>query len=232
VSDNTVSINSEAPIRTVEPSAAIVRDTSVSGPTSPMMGQRFRFEVSPTLGDLQFVSTTADFRQYYMPIRPLVFAGRAMHIARYGTDSEDTRLAPLFLGYPSLVRGYDSTTFNASECSVTLTGECPEFDRLIGSRMVVVNAEARLPLFGFNGQVNYGPIPAEVFGFFDAGVAWTRATAPAFSPGSGNRDWVKSVGVGTRVNAMGFAILEFNLVRPIDRPQQGWMFVFNMRPGF
>ena len=26
--------------------------------------------------------------------------------------------------------------------------------------------------------------------------------------------------------------IEFNMAKPIDRPQQGWMFVFNMRPGF
>ena len=73
-------------------------------------------------------------------------------------------------------------------------------------------------------------MPAELFAFFDSGVAWNRLESPSFV--GGNRTWVKSVGGGARVNAMGFAILEFNLVRPIDRPGRGWMFVFNLRPGF
>ena len=45
-------------------------------------------------------------------------------------------------------------------------------------------------------------------------------------------NWVSSVGGGVRVNAFNFAILEFNLVRPLDRPLEGWTFVFNLRPGF
>jgi outer membrane protein assembly factor BamA len=135
------------------------------------------------------------------------------------------------VGYPSLVRGYDPYSFNASECTVTVTGGCPELDDMEGSRMMVINAEARMPLFGFRGGLSYGPIPAEVFGFFDAGVAWTQATRPQLFS-SGDRNWVKSAGVGARVNAMGFLILEFNMAKAIDRPEQGWMYVFNMRPGF
>jgi outer membrane protein assembly factor BamA len=189
--------------------------------------------VSPTGGDLDFVNTTADLRQYVMPFRPLTLAGRAMHVGRYGGGSEDQRLMPLFLGYPSLVRGYDVNSFESNECEPTIDGSCPAFDRLIGSRVVVVNAEARMPLFGFAGNLNYGPVPTELFGFFDAGVAWTRSTNPSFpSLGSGNREWVRSVGVGARVNVFGYAVAELNLARPLDRPGRGWLFAFNLRPGF
>jgi hypothetical protein len=88
-------------------------------------------------------------------------------------------------------------------------------------------------LFGFGGNINYGPIPTELFGFFDAGVAWTRATNPSLpSLVAADRDWVRSAGVGARVNVFGYAIAEFNLARPLDRPSRGWMFVFNLRPGF
>ena len=111
------------------------------------------------------------------------------------------------------------------------SGSCVEFDRLIGSRIMVFNAEARVPVVGlFTGKLDYGPVPAELFAFFDSGVAWNRSESPSFV--GGNRTWVKSVGGGARVNAMGFAILEFYLVRPLDRPGRGWMFVFNLRPGF
>jgi dipeptidyl aminopeptidase/acylaminoacyl peptidase len=211
--------------------AALVRDSTAFGAVSPVLGQRFRFEVSPTFGDLNMTTASLDFRQYVMPFRPLTLAARGLHVGRYGTGGEDSRLYPLFLGYPSLVRGYDSGSFDASECTITSDGSCPEFDRLIGSRVLVFNGEARVPLFGlFSGNFDYGPIPAEVFGFFDAGVAWTRAERPSFADGS--RPWVTSAGFGARVNLFGFAIGEFNAARALDRPGKGWQFVFNLRPGF
>ena len=129
------------------------------------------------------------------------------------------------------MRGYDSGSFSAGECTITNDGSCPEFDRLVGSRMIVFNSEARVPLFGlFTGNLDYGPVPAELFGFFDAGMAWTRADRPSFANGS--RPWVTSAGFGARVNLFGFAVGEFNAARALDRPGKGWQFVFNLRPGF
>jgi hypothetical protein len=100
--------------------------------------------------------------------------------------------------------------------------------------VLVANAEVRAPLVGlFKGRLDYGPFPVEIFGFMDSGVAWSRGETPPM-PGDekGIRKWVTSVGAGARVNLFGFAIGEFNLVKPINRPQRGWMFVFNFRPGF
>jgi hypothetical protein len=212
-------------------SAALVRDSTAFGAVSPVVGQRLRFEVSPTFGDLRMTTASLDFRQYVMPFRPLTLAARGLHLGRYGSGGEDSRLYPLYLGYPSLVRGYDSGSFEASECTITSDGSCPEFDRLIGSRVLVFNGEARVPLFGlFSGNFDYGPIPAELFGFFDAGVAWTRADRPSFADGS--RPWVTSAGFGARVNLFGYAVGEFNAARALDRPGKGWQFVFNLRPGF
>jgi hypothetical protein len=82
----------------------------------------------------------------------------------------------------------------------------------------------------FTGNLDYGPVPVELFGFWDAGVAWSQDEQPGFA--GGTRPWVMSVGGGARVNLFGFAIGEFNMVRPIDRPARGWMFVFNLRPGY
>lgn len=218
-------------LRLARTSAAIVRDSAAMGAVSPVVGQRFRFELSPTFGDLNMNVASLDFRHYVMPVRPLTLAVRGLHLGRYGSGGEDSRLYPLFLGYPSLVRGYDAGSFSASECTITADGSCPEFDRLIGSRLLVFNGEARVPLFGlFTGNLDYGPVPAELFGFFDAGVAWTRAERPEFADGS--RPWVTSAGLGVRVNLLGFAIGEFNAARALDRPGRGWQFVFNLRPGF
>jgi hypothetical protein len=210
--------------------AALVRDTTSFGPTSPILGQRFRFEVAPTWGQLRMTGLTADYRHYVMPVQPITFATRLMHYGRYGSGGEDSRMLPLFLGYYGLVRGYDPGSFEASECTPTPDGSCPEFDRLVGSRIAVVNAEVRAPAVGlFKGRLSYGPIPLELFGFFDAGVAWTRDTRPSFA--GGDRDWVSSTGFGARVNAFGYLIAEVNLARPLNR-DRGWLFVFNLRPGF
>jgi Tol biopolymer transport system component len=218
-------------LRTVNGSVALVRDQTAFGAVGPILGQRFRFDLTPSYGDLNMATATIDLRQYVMPFRPVTFAARALHIGRYGDSSEDPRLYPLFIGYPSLIRGYDSGSFLSSECTVSLDGSCPEFDRLSGSRIMVLNGEARIPVMGlFTGNLDYGPIPIEVFGFFDAGVAWNQAQRPSFTDGP--RPFVTSTGLGARVNLFGYAVAEFNLVRPLDRPLAGWLYVFNLGPSF
>jgi hypothetical protein len=230
--DNKTDLASPESIRMLDIGGALVRDTSAFGATSPVLGQRLRLDITPSFGDLRMTNVTVDFRQYFMPVRPVTFAARALHVARYGATSEDTRLTPLFIGYSTLVRGYDVGTFRADECSITLDGSCPEYDRMFGSRIMVFNGEARAPIPGlWKGRLDYGPIPVEIFGFFDAGIAWSQLERPNFVSG-GTREWITSVGAGARVNLFGFAIAEFNLAKPIQRPERGFMFVFNFRPGF
>jgi hypothetical protein len=43
---------------------------------------------------------------------------------------------------------------------------------------------------------------------------------------------VFSAGAGFRFNLFGFAVAEVNLVRPFDRPGKGWLWEFNLQPGF
>jgi Tol biopolymer transport system component len=211
--------------------AAIVRDTSVFGATSPIMGQRFRFDVTPTFGTLNYTGVLADFRQYFMPVRPVTIAARVLHFARYGSGGEDSRLAPLFIGYPEFIRGYDYSSFSASECGVQTNGSCPVFDQLIGSRMLVGNFEVRAPLLGLFGRKDlYGPIPVEIGAFFDTGVAWDSTTRPAIF--GGTRELVKSTGGVARVNVLGFAVLEIDWVKPLDRPQKDHLWQFNLLAGF
>jgi Tol biopolymer transport system component len=212
-------------------STALVYDTAVNGPTSPLMGRRYRLELAPTVGDLRLNTVLGDYREYWMPFRPFTIAARGLFYGRFGRDAEDVRLTPLFLGYSTFVRGYGYDSFEVTDCSPTIDGSCPEFDRLIGSRMVVGNLELRFPLFGaFRGELDYGPIPVEGLLFADAGLAWTKDENPSFADGT--RDWARSVGAGVRVNALGFAVLEFAAVRPLDRPARNWMFVFSLQPGF
>jgi hypothetical protein len=211
-------------------SAALVNDQVSNGPVGPITGQRYRFDVTQTAGSLSFTSVTLDYRRYLSLVRPFTLAVRGLHVGRYGDDSEDTRLSQLFLGYPSLVRGYDVDSFEASECGPIETG-CPVFDRLIGSRLLVGTAELRFPLLGaFSGEYRYGPIPIEAFAFADTGVAWTSDLQPGFS--GGDRRFVSSVGAGVRVNAFGYVIVQFAGAKPLNRPGSGWRFVFDFSPAF
>jgi hypothetical protein len=206
---------------------ALVHDTSLFGATSPILGRRFRFDVSPMVGTVDYAGVLGDFRQYVMPVRPVTLAGRVMHYGRYGGGGEDPRLFPLFLGDPGLVRGYSSGSFQASECGTGNGSACPVFDQLLGSRMAIANFEVRAPLFALFGARNlYGPLPIEVGAFFDAGVAWRSGDSPRSS------NIVKSVGLVARVNLLGFLVLEGDWVRPLDRPGRGSVWQLNLLPGF
>ena len=213
-------------------SAAYVFDTSVFGATSPVQGQRYRFEVAPTLGTLRFTGLLADYRRYFMPAPFYTIAVRAMHFGRYGSGALDTRILPLDIGYPWLVRGYDIGNITSDECRTTTTSACELIDRLIGNRMLVGNVELRFPLLKpFGAERNmYGPLPVEVAFFLDGGTAWSNDERPAILGGS--RRGVGSAGAAFRVNLLGFAVGEFNVSRAFQRPVRGWLFGFNLMPGW
>ena len=213
-----------------EASTALVYDSSVFGATSPILGQRYRFEYTQVGGTLLYSGVLADFRKYFMPVRPLTVALRGLHYGRYGRDGEDGRLAPLYVGYPGLVRGYEIGSFDAAECGSGSSNDCPVFDQLVGSRMAVASAELRFPLVGiFSRRTYYGALPIEIALFGDAGTAWTSDAEPRFAGGS--RGWVRSAGAAIRFNAFGYLIGEIDYVKPFDR-DRGWMWQFNITPGF
>jgi outer membrane protein assembly factor BamA len=209
-----------------------VFDTSIFGATSPVQGQRSRFEVSPTFGTLNFTGFLADYRRYFMPANFYTLGVRVMHYGRYGRDSGDSRIFPLYIGYPWLVRGYDVGSFDNDECIGDATTSCAAIDRLVGSRMLIGNIEFRFPLlrpFGVSGNM-YGPVPVEVAFFADGGTAWNTGERPEIF--GGGRGGVSSAGVALRVNLFGFAVGEFDFARPFQRPGRGWIFGFNLMPGW
>jgi Tol biopolymer transport system component len=224
-------------------SAAYVHDTSNYGATSPVAGERYRLEASPTVGSIDYVGLTADYRRYFMPVSFYTIATRVMHYGRYGSGAEDQRLFPLYLGYPNLVRGYDVNTFNADECVPSAASACPIFDRLVGSRVLVGNLEFRFPLlrpFGVSSHM-YGPVPVEVALFADGGIAWNDIQQVTVNNllgiveqphGFNWHNGVSSAGVALRVNLFGYAVGEFDFTRPFQRPRQGLVFQFNLTPGF
>jgi outer membrane protein assembly factor BamA len=76
----------------------------------------------------------------------------------------------------------------------------------------------------------YGPLPVEVALFADSGTAWNQGEHPSFR--GGTRSAVSSAGVAFRVNLMGFAIGEFDVAHAFQRPGHGWVFGFNLMPGW
>ena len=177
-------------------------------------------------------SVQVDLRQYFMPVQPVTLRGpRAAHRPVRRSAARTRGWRRIFLGYSTLIRGYDPNSFEVSECTPQLDGSCPEFDRLFGSRIFVFNAEIRAPLKGlFNGRLDYGPVPVEHLRVLRRRRGVDAGQGPTFR--GGPRSWVASVGVGARVNLFGFMIGEFNIARPLNRDGRGWFFVFNLRPGF
>ena len=220
--------------------AAFVHDNSFFGATGPILGSRWRLEADPMFGSLQLITATADFRKYIMPMRPFTLAGRIMHVGRYGRDADNdiTRpngvLYPLFLGYPSFVRGYDLGSFDASECNNSTTlSSCPVFRQLLGSRMLIGNVELRFPPFGLLGVGGgyYGILPVDAAIFYDAGLAWTGSEGAQLF-GNGPRKIIRSTGVTFRMNLFGYAIGQMDVVHPFNRPQKNWMLRFSLTEGF
>jgi outer membrane protein assembly factor BamA len=97
----------------------------------------------------------------------------------------------------------------------------------------VAKAELRFPLVValVIGSGYYGVFPLEFTVFGDGGLAWDTQNDPSVL-GSGTRDPVFSAGAGLRINLLGFAIAELDLVRPFDRPDKGWVWQFELQPGF
>jgi hypothetical protein len=214
------------PIYLAEAQIGFVHDTAITGPTSPVLGQRLRVDVEPSLGVLRFADVRVDARRYFMPLRPITLAARLQHVGRYGTHASDPRLTPLVVGLQTLVRGYDLRSFASSECGQTAT-ECSLLDQLTGSRFALLNLEVRAPLLGLlTGELEYGKLPIEAIAFVDAGVLWTRQTA-----GPLERDRFRSIGAGGRAN-LGGLVMEMTAARPFDRSPHGWTVSFLLRPGW
>jgi Tol biopolymer transport system component len=190
--------------------AAFVHDTSVSGPTGPVVGARYRGSIGTSIGDLRVTTASGDYRRYFSPGNRFTIATRVEQVARLGRDVTDPRVLPLVWSPREFVRGFvrDGVAERASQLSLG-------------------NIELRTPLSSLIGRGAGDRLPPlELFAFTD----WARFVAPrtlTLSPASRQ---LASTGFGARVNAAGF-VFEFNGARTIA-PSSGWHFVVNFRPGF
>lgn len=213
---------------------AIVGDNSFFGVASPLAGHRFRLEGAQYFGVINIQNITADYRKY-IRLAPVSFATRNLFIGRFGRDAETGVLPPLFLGYPTLVRGYDALTYSEGVGSLPLT-----INDLIGSRMYVTNFEVRLP---FTGPERLSVIKSnflftELNLFTDGGITWgNRQQLPAeFKRDQVTRRtsrFVLSSGISLRINLFGYLILEpFYAIPWQNGGFRNASFGFNFTPGW
>jgi WD40-like Beta Propeller Repeat len=257
LSRETVELPSPGALNMATSAVALVYDNTIFGGTGPILGQRYRLEVSPRLGDLNYTTGLVDFRRYFMPLRPTTFAFRLLHFGRYGKDAEATWgdissdpvpgyenvrvLSDLYLGYPSIIRGYNDGSFSGQECASSVVSSCDVFNNLFGTRILSTSFEYRIPLLGFFGIIpSAGAPPIDIAPFFDAGVAWRDGVTPHLNCNASDgqiilqncSEVVASIGVAGRLNLLGFLIMELDFVNPLSRPDKGWYFEFALLPAF
>jgi Tol biopolymer transport system component len=229
------------PTTVAEFGAALVRDTTVFGPTGPLLGSRYRVEVAPAIGQLRYTSLLADVRHYLMPVRPFTVAMRMVHTGRYGRDGRDPRLLPSYLGSSYFVRGHRD---DLRYCTPDATEVCG--DELLGNRLLVGNLEVRFPLLGMRSrQLEYRVVPVDVFFFADGGIiSGSGSRDPALRQAQGRPEQsrgagaagarhhsISSLGAGLRMSAGGLP-LEIGAVRALDGPRPRWQFDLGFRVGF
>lgn len=214
--------------------SALVYDNSVWGFSSPWRGLRARVELEQVWGGVAYTGTVVDLRRYWFRW-PVGFALRGYLNARWGIRERNRYMYPLFLGYPWLVRGYGWDVLFAHYAP----GDYPlTINQLMGSHMVVCNAEFRLPLMGPRrvGLLSVRYVPVELAVFSDAGLVWYRweDVAWRWQPRNGvERTPLVSVGVGLRFNVLGMMVVEPYYAMPLQLGGgRSAYFGLNLRPGW
>lgn len=229
-----------APFTVFNFNTAFVGDNSYFGIAAPLNGFRYRLGAEYNFGTYNYFAPTIDLNKY-VRVKPVTFAARLYGYGRFGGKNN---LYPLYLGYPFLIRGYESQTFYSNNNKVATNNFT--IDQLSGSRIAVGSFEARLP---FTGPEKLAAIKSKfLFSdlnlFFDAGLAWNAGDKIYFQTNppvvgqqkvldaNGNPQVVNgqivttpiygrvpalSTGVSLRVNMFGYFILEPYLAWPINR---------------
>ncbi|HEU4641417.1 MAG TPA: BamA/TamA family outer membrane protein [Gemmatimonadaceae bacterium] len=221
-----------------QPSLAYVSDNVLWGMTAPIYGRRYRFQVTPALGNFHWVEYLADYRRY----DPILFnfltiATRASASLSVGRDADSVRK---YIGYSDVLRGYESDTFQATEANCpdqTATGvyRCSP---LLGSRVAYASAELRFPLLRGGGVAGVIPVPPiEGAFFYDVGTAWFSGQTLEFhrmrpTDASNVRGLLTSYGFGVRVNLFNYAILRWDYAIPLEAPGKHGFWRFSLYPPF
>ena len=112
------------------PFAAYVHDTSLYTYLGPLDGMRARFSLRPALGELTFLTLTADYRRYIHVTRKSALALRGMTLANFG---ENARMLEMGGALTFRGRGFEK--------------DADDEDALVkGETVALANVEYRFPL--------------------------------------------------------------------------------------
>ncbi|HSI74430.1 MAG TPA: hypothetical protein VK957_00985 [Lunatimonas sp.] len=214
---------------------AYVGDNTSFGTVGPLMGTRFRFDVERYFGATNFYTALADYRRYFR-MSPFTFATRLYHFGRYGQDVQRDILPPLYLGQPTLVRGFTGNSFIQN--NINMAGEFA-INQLIGNKIMVGNFEVRYPLSGPErlSMLKSQFLPTELSLFVDSGMAWDNrglVNPPVGQTGELElvRRPVASTGASLRANLLGYLIVEAFYAVPWQRQWAGGVFGVNFTPAW
>ena len=219
-------------INYVTPSTAFVSDNTLFGTTGPVIGRRMRFQVSQSVGKLNFSDFLVDYRRYDPIIfNTLTFATRFLSSVSVGRDET---FFPKYIGRPDFIRGYDRANFSFVDCTSIIGGGQAQCNnaQLAGSRVAVANAELRFPIIRrFDVGSSFGLPPLDGLIFYDAGLAWSKGQtahlgrAPSGSDPNLDRYPLTSWGAGLRVNLFNLAILRWDYAVPMATGRKpNWTF--------
>ena len=220
----------------VEPSLSYVSDNTLFGYTGPIYGRRYRFGVTPAIGQFQWIGLLADYRRYdAILFSYLTIATRLTANLSYGRDADSLQK---YLGYSDLIRGYDDRSFaitNANCPAGTINSQ--RCNRLLGSKVAFGNIEVRFPLVrgGLAGAIPLPPIEGAFF--YDAGTTWFNGQKVEFRRDSQDnpanvRSLLTSYGFGLRVNLFNYVILRWDYSIPQDSPGRHGFWQFSLYPTF
>ena len=218
------SVRKDSPLNYAEAHLAYVSDNTLFGYTGPIYGRRYRFQVSPVVGGLNWIEYLADYRRYDAIIFSyLTLATRAYANLSVGPD--ETQFMK-YIARPDFVRGYDRNNLLFLSCPLVGASSVNcSATQLLGSRSAVVNAELRFPLVR-RFELGLLPIalpPLDGLFFFDAGMAWTHehtlyGKRPLNYDATQQRYPLRSYGFGLRLNLFNYAILRWDYAVPLDQP--------------
>ena len=220
------------------PSAAFVSDNALFGSTGPMYGHRYRVSVNPYLGKQSFVNYGVDLRRYDAVIFSLLtFATRLYADVNAGAGEG---ISQRYIGYPDYIHGYDRENYTSNQCDQSNGAGCVAAStQLIGTRVLVANAELRFPLIRrFDlGVIPIALPPIDGHIFYDAGMAWSSGqsislTRPANYDLARQRYPLRSYGYGVRMNLFNLAILRWDYAVPRDSFNKKGYWWFSLGPSF
>ncbi len=232
--------------------SGFVGDNAIFGIAAPLQGFRYRLGAEQYFGDFNFTALNIDLRKYNR-YKPVTIAGRFYSYMRVGKD--DGALYPLYIGYPYMIRGFESGSFDSG-------GEV-SFSDLMGSRMAIANLEIRIPFTGPEklAVLKSGFLFSDLNFFIDGGVAWSKGNTikmnrtnadlvpskdidgnpvtdpitrlPQMEYDPSIRVPVFSAGVSLRVNLFGAMILEPYYAIPFQKTRAKFgTFGLNFAPGW